>query len=436
MKLKLFLVAVFASLFFIPGVSAATINVSNGDDLSAKVASASAGDVLLLEDGTYTGDVTIDKNITLKGASKSGVKIDGSVILNGSAAKVVLDTMTIQDAGTIVDVKLKADLTIKNVKIAYAGFAGTYGVNSSDGIWLEKTANNTILTVENTEIYAKYAIWVNGEGNAVNIDNSTIVGWAALDISNGASSKPTNTQASGNSVYVANSTLKGVAAYAGPTNEYGTIVIGGQKGLELTIDSSTVTNGFVADNVQDLIVYGDAYSTSRDCVIAVINSKLINTASVGNTSAVYNISTEENIEGVNMFALEDTAVTASNNITYPAVAGYVYLTVDVMGSKVVTMIPKGVVLGSMDDPEAVEGYTFKGYFADSEFKTVFNFAKAIDVDTTIYAKYVKNTSSEVVDNGTNINNNVTVNKDDALLDDVPKTGDLYVGVSYQNYLVR
>ena len=43
MKIKLFLVVFIAALFFVPNVNAATITVSNGDDLSAKVSSANAG---------------------------------------------------------------------------------------------------------------------------------------------------------------------------------------------------------------------------------------------------------------------------------------------------------------------------------------------------------------------------------------------------------
>lgn len=403
-NLKLFgmaLVMGIASLLLVPSVDAATIEVVNGDDLSAKVASALDGDVLNIANGTYNGDITISKNITLKGESKTGTIINGGVVVDTADLVVTLDTLTVENAGTIIDVKAKSNLTVKNAKVIYNGYVDTYATNAADGIWLEKTANGSTLTVENSDVVAKYAIWVYGEGNTVDIKNSNIIGWAALDISNGTSS---TTQATGNAITVTGSTLKGINDYTGASNSYGTIVIGGQKGLQLLITDSTVTNGVNTEQAQDLIVYGDAYRTSSECVVVITNSTLTNTALLGNPSAVYNIGTEDNVLGLNVFGVENTEITATNNVIYPTMTDYVYLTVDAMGSKAVTLIPTGSVLGSLEDPEAVEGYTFKGYFTDNTFKTKFDFTKAIDTDTTIYALYeeVKDNSEKNPETSDNI----------------------------------
>ncbi len=449
MKLKVFLAVFVASLFFIPGVSAATINVFNGDDLSAKVASANAGDVVSIDNGTYNGDITIDKNITLKGASKDGVKVNGSIIISGVGAKATIDSMTIMDAGTIIDIKAKSEVEIMNAVIAYEGFNGTYASNNADGIWLEKTANGTILAVENCDIYAKYAIWVYGEENEISIESSNITGWAALDISNGASAKPSNTQAYGNLINVYASTLKGVATYAGDTNDYGTIVIGGQNELLLNIIDSTVTNGFAVDNIQDLILMGDSYSSSKDVMICVYNSKLVNTAANGNGSAVYNVGMAENasIDMPNRFITEDTVITAKNGIIYNDVAGAINITLGIDSESdedLTVVVPKGTAfsdvtqlteLVDMLEAGAYDGYIYGGLYLDKSFTRELDVNAALEEDTYIYVKLTLDNSSNKVNNGTNANT-PNVNKNDDLLDDVPKTGDLYIGVDYTNYLAR
>ena len=218
-------------------VSAAEINVANTDDLSQKLAESVAGDTLILADGTYTTDLTIDKNITIKGTSVDGTIINGSVVLNTEGIEVTLDTLTVTDSATIIDVKATSTLNVNNAKVIYAGYDGTFAKNSSDGIWLEKTANGSTVNVVGSTIVAKYAIWVYGEENKVSIDDSTINGWAAIDITNGNTS---DTTAKNNNVIVNNSNIIGTNVYSGSTDAYGVIVIGGQSNLTLEINESTV----------------------------------------------------------------------------------------------------------------------------------------------------------------------------------------------------
>lgn len=123
--LKMFAMAItvtLSGLLFMTTASAKEIAVANGDDLSAKITEAEAGDVLNIADGTYTGDLTIDKNITLKGASKEGTIIDGTVIINQADIEVTLDTLTVQDAATLIDVKTKSTVNVNNAKVVYKGY--------------------------------------------------------------------------------------------------------------------------------------------------------------------------------------------------------------------------------------------------------------------------------------------------------------------------
>ena len=316
MKFKVFLTMIFASFVCIAGVNADTINVNSGDDLASKVATANSGDTLVIANGTYNGDITITKDITLKGASKDGVIINGTVIVNTSNVDVTLDSLTINDSSTLIDIKAKSTVNVNNATVAYTGYNGTYNTNSADGIWVERTANGTELNIStyntnsadgiwvertangtelnitNSDVAAKYAVWVSGADNNISITGSTLTGYAALDISNGVSQKPN--QVEGNIVNVSDSTLTGYNTYSGSSDNYGTIVIGGQKGLKLNIDNSVVTN-LVTNVVEDLIVISSSYSVSENVEINITNSELINNAPAGNASAVYNVTSSANV---------------------------------------------------------------------------------------------------------------------------------------------
>ena len=235
MKKKLmFFIAVFVmSLCLAPNVFAEDISVSPSDSLADKIASAAPGDTLILADGTYTGDITIDKALTIKGTSKDATIIDGQVNVASNGAVVNLETLTITKKGMdSAGVKLTgtSNVVITDALIQYANIVGDNYGNSDyfTGIWLTKTADGSTVTINNSEVKAKYGIWVHGQSNEVTVTDSILTGWAPLDISNGTTA---DTLALGNSVSINGSTLTG-AAVSGPTNAYGTVVIGGQDGLK------------------------------------------------------------------------------------------------------------------------------------------------------------------------------------------------------------
>lgn len=431
MKIKLFLVVFIAALFFVPNVNAATITVSNGDDLSAKVASADPGDILNIATGTYNGDITLDKNITLKGASREDVIINGTVVINSQDIEVTLDSLTVNDNATLIDVKAKSTVNVNNSTIAYSGYNGTYTTNSVDGIWVERTANGTKLNITSSDVAAKYAVWVSGGSNNVTITDSTLTGYAALDISNGVSQKPN--QVEGNIVNVSNSTLTGYNTYSGSSDNYGTIVIGGQKGLQLDIDNSVVTN-LVTNVVEDLIVISSSYSVSENVEINITNSELINNAPAGNSSAVYNVTSSSNIN--NNIVLDNTDVSATNGIIYGALANYVYVTINVFDVQSVLTIPTGSSLDGLDEYVIeIDGYNFEGWFTDNTYETLFDDTKLVTENINLYAKFVEIPTEDPVipddKDDTVVDNYNDIDKD---LDDVPYTGGIYQVPTYLNYL--
>ena len=458
MKFKVFLTMIFASFFCIAGVNADTINVSSGDDLASKVASANSGDTLVIANGTYNGDITIDKNITLKGASKDGVIIDGSILINAEGINVDLQNLTIQDNGmdvAMVNLLKPAYVNIDNCKIAYKGYTDSDYGNSDYAVGVKlgrDVADGSDVSIINSEIYAKYGIWVYGANNTVYIESSQITGWAPLDISNGSSAQ---SLASNNYVEVIGSTLTGVANLTGASNDYGTIVIGGQDNLGLYIDSSIITNKFNVNNTQDLILYGDAYLDSKNVVVSIVGSELINNAPEGNDSAVYNIGTSENasISANNSLQIYgDSMITSSNDKIYSAVDGtvVVMLHIDILNDAIglgpeymeyIAIVPNGT---AFDDIEAFknfeaqfDGYEFWGLYVDvydEGESSEFDRTLPLTSDTTVYATF--NLIAEEENSTSNNNSTNNYNDVDKNLDDVPYTGDLFNSFGYQTYLVR
>ncbi len=389
--MKRFLITVgmvISAFVIIPNVSAATINVSSGESLSDKVTQASPGDVLVLEDGTYTGDITIDKALTIKGTSKENTIINGQINIASNNALVSLESLTIEKQGSdTAGVKLTgtSNVTISDALIQYANIVGDdYGNNDYfTGIWLSKSANGSTLTVNNSEIKAKYAIWVHGQENNVTVNSSSITGWAALDISN--SPKPQSSLAANNVVTVNGSTLLGVATSTGPSNGYGTIVIGGQDSLQLTINNSTVTNKFVVSQMQDLIHFGDAYEDSQNVNIEINSSKLINTDTTTNSSVI-NYITEGVSANENIVVMSDTTIESANGKVYSTANNYVTVTIDILGVTSTITIPVGSIIPEEALNFELDGYTFEGWYTDENFENTFDTASEVNDDITLFAK--------------------------------------------------
>ncbi len=396
MKARKILVSIVLCLGFLlvpQVVDAKDITVTAGEKIQDVIdnETTEAGDVLILDDGLYQEDLTINKDLTIKGSDAQNVTIEGGVTIS---ANVTLENVTVeasQEQLVLISGKEALTVNMNNAVIRYKDWVENkdYGkAYWTYGIKLDKTANGTTLNVTNTEVQAQYAIWINGEENKVTIDESQITGWAALDISNGSSSK---TQAMNNVVTVTNSTLTGVSYQAvHDTNGYGTVVIGGQDGLQLTIQNSTITNAITTENPLDLIQFGDAYIASKNVQVGIDQSKLINTDDTGN-SYVYNYGSEEmaNPTSNNMVVVtETTNITAPEGTVDKKIEGYITLTISTSDGDAIMKLPEGLTLPQPEDP-VLDGYTFDGWYQDETYQTPFDFTQPINQDTTLYAKYTK-----------------------------------------------
>lgn len=84
--------------------------------IAAAITAAAAGDIIHLEAGTYTGSVTLNKDVTLKGSAQ------GDTILTQSAGG---STLTISTAGAIVE-----DLTVINTRATGTNIAVNVDANA------------------------------------------------------------------------------------------------------------------------------------------------------------------------------------------------------------------------------------------------------------------------------------------------------------------
>ena len=358
------------------------------DNFTEVVASAEENDTIVLAEGTYNiGNLTLEKALTLQGAGKDATILEGTITTN---ANLTLQNLEITaEAASIITVNAPVTVNVENSAITDKGLT----TGNTAGIHLKKgNADGATLNVTNSEIFALYGIWVNGANNTVNVTGSEVTGWAALDITYGSSA---DSLAKGNTVTVTNSTLTGNGVHSGPTNEYSNIVIGAQDGLKLNISGSTLTNTINSDNPEDLIAFGDAYLTSKNVMITIESSKLINTDTT-NGSAVFDVALENsNPENSNMIAISvDTTIETANGVVYNDVEGYITLVLSTIEGDVAITLPEGTVLTEdVLKPGEVEGYTFEGYFTDENYTTPFDYS-ALNEDTTLYAKFVPVSTEE------------------------------------------
>ena len=138
-------------------VEAADITVAASDDLSQKIEGAASGDILLLEEGTYIGNITIDKDLTIKGENKETTIIEGQITvknnLNLEGVTVVgkyVDN-TYRNVVTITVPELTVDITncILNVEGYVDGEDYKTGVA---GVRVDRGSDSTQLTIKDTEI--------------------------------------------------------------------------------------------------------------------------------------------------------------------------------------------------------------------------------------------------------------------------------------------
>lgn len=375
MKKKILAISVIAILILVALLSVNVQAESNTDSLEDLIGDAENYETIYLESGEYdVGNLTISKPITIIGAGKSDTVITGNIIVESD---LTLKDLTVSSSSAAVKVNAAVTLNVENCIIKDASYNydndnytfGTY----TEGITLVKgNADGATLNVTNSEVYALYAIWINGKENIVTIDSSTVGGWAALDITYGDSAE---TLANSNRVTVTNSTLIGMGVMNGDSNEYATIVIGAQDGLVLDITNTEIKNIIQSDNPEDLISFDEHYLTNKNVTITIKDSKLYNT-DTANGSKVFAYQNAENmaIENKNIIKLANTEINSeiSGNI-YSNIEGYIILTLVTQTNSVILPLEAGTTFSdAIYTAEGIDGYTFEGWYMDDQYQKLYD----------------------------------------------------------------
>lgn len=394
MKKKYYGVLMAFALLFAFNAKVSATEVSAEDTISSKLDSASDG-ILEVAEGTFTeSTIAITEDMTIKGAGKDKTIITGKITVDGDA-KLILENVTIKSGDTnanTISLTNGADLEVKN-SIIYSNnedsidFAG-----NSSGIYAE---GDSKIDVISTTIYAKYAIYAKGGNNEINIkDNSSINGYAAIDVSNGVGGEVVE----GNKVTVDSSTLTGYnGCVGGSNNGYGTIVFGAQKGLKLNITNSIITNSVTGDYKEDLILFSDGYNLSSGTEIEITDSTLKNTDNEKG-SVIYNLGETDSVS-TNIIAVSNSETEGKE---YADDGESIYITLSTVEGDIVTLFKKDTInetlkafldemSKSLDDDE----YVFEGYYIDDKYENKFNVEDEITENTKIYMKVSEKKAEEV-----------------------------------------
>ena len=389
-KISLFFAVFLTAFLFLGTVNAKTVNVASTDDLSAKIGEAEEGDTLVLEDGTYTGDITIDKALTIEGSSKEDTIIVGQITVTDNFDMknvTVIDEHvngTYKNVITITEPELVVNFDNVNVNVKDYVADKDYKTGVS-GISADADANGTKLTITNSKVNATYGIYVKSEKNTIKIESSIVSGWAALDITTSEGVLQNN-----NKVTVKNSTLYGTSYVPKASyNNYGVVVIGSQKDLSLTITDSTIKNNIVTENRIDLIYFGDYYEDSETSIITLNNVKLENNDTNGESTKV-NFGKEGNALGGQIFIIDEkTNLDMTTDADKVGSTGHVFNLSSIDGVASMIVPDKFVVTADALEVGTVDGYEFKGWYTDAEYKNEFLAGTEITEDTTIYAYFVE-----------------------------------------------
>jgi hypothetical protein len=173
--------AVAAFLLLTPAGRAATVNVSDGDQLASAVSNAGSGDTISLGDGTYApgAPIVVKTNLTIVGPD-----VEGPV---GKPPGAVISGAGIEgpDANDIIDVQAGATLTLQNVSLRLTSSQGV-AIDDSGAVNLqasELSQNNGVaavlvedgatLTATNSTLAANLGVGADVFGTAT-FDNVTI----------------------------------------------------------------------------------------------------------------------------------------------------------------------------------------------------------------------------------------------------------------------
>lgn len=164
------------------GISTAqsTIEVPGDESTVADaVEAASSGDTIEVEAGTYDGNVTVDKSLTIVGAGRDATILDGDD-KSGYGFRIEAKDVEIEDLqitgfrfGINIPANSEADgLSLEDITLADNALYGVWGPSSSDDIQLDDFVFDGVIAKDhNDEFFSRGAWFMRGVSN-ISVENS------------------------------------------------------------------------------------------------------------------------------------------------------------------------------------------------------------------------------------------------------------------------
>jgi len=189
---KTLLISLFSIFVSSAAFATETVVTSGVGALAAAVTAASDGDTLILQDGDYTGAVTINKSLTLRSMSRGAMVYIGSgaFTIEGEAIKVTLQGLSFNTHITVnqaADVRILEnqllagnDINVSSYKSSEGdGKLAIIGNQFSDGSIISWIRSDNAYIAGNKFVAGSIhadagSVWV--VGNEVNVKNGTLVG--------------------------------------------------------------------------------------------------------------------------------------------------------------------------------------------------------------------------------------------------------------------
>ena len=191
-----------------------------------------------------------------------------------------------------------------------------------------------------------------------------------------------------------------------------------------------IDKGSAATNNPTLTMNGTLTSDSNENVVRVADNGYLTEFTITNTESTENkvviagdkvVLTDENNN-----VISETTVPETITPNTDAEAIVITLIHGEKTEKIAT--EKGTTITEVFLKEYItveDGYEIDGFFTDDKYTDKFDFSKALDTDTTIYAKI-----SKIENDSNNNDNNTEETKPEEDKDDIPKTGEEnYLGIA-------
>lgn len=386
--------------------------------LKDAVASASDGDILKLQAGSYTGEVPdktveINKAITIEGVGK-GTQIDVPLkITRGDHKEVNLkkfasSSQPFDHDMIFIEVDSDVKLTVDDIFLwgILRGENGQYPRHDAASLEVTSKGNNSEIDVINSDLAkpgTHYGINVESSNTTINVKNSVISGRVAVRFNNG----------NGNKFNVTNgSEINGPSSIYTDTEA---VIINKQTNLSFNVDNATI-KGSTNSNDRAIKIFSfdsssknvninikndskvfDQDKTSKEGTLFALAEDTTSEnnfkATIDNTSQIYLSNLDNNYQETSK---EDIPVSRKySKLSNAAIYG-IY---DREGNCEVKVYDNGATVNELTQEKytQLEGYRFKGWFEDKEYKT--EYAKETEADDypkaksgenkDLYAKLVK-----------------------------------------------